>query len=218
MSDASRVTLVPDRGSQLTLILTADPDQAMPVGGFERSERLHRQSTSYFKAPSDGQMTLSLAVDTRLVGGPSIARRLQVLEEMGTRGEEDEPPKLKVISPRLPRVTPRTWVIATGGLKLGAQVTENGELVRQDFELTLDQYVQGQEIEEVRAGRTRTGATGKRRRRTIKTQKGDTLRAIAVRQLGSAGQWNLIREWNPKTFKTTDPDLPLAAGITVVLR
>jgi len=213
-----RVTLVPDRGSQLTLLLADDPDQALPVGGFEKSERLHRPSTSYFKAPSDAQTTLSLAIDLRLVEGPSMARRLQVLEEMGTRGDEDEPPKLKVICPRLPRLVPRTWVIAPGGLRLGAQVIEDGELVRQAVDLTLDQWVRGEEIEAVRAGRTRKSASGKRRRRTIKTRKGDTLRAIAVRQLGSAGQWTLIREWNKKRFEKTDPDLPLAAGIEVVLR
>lgn len=209
------VTLAPSRGSQLTLVIAGDPDQTVEVGGWESSARIERPAAKWWKAPGDGSLQLELAVDTRLVGGPDMARRLEVLRLMGVARNGEPPPTIRVVGGHLPLAVWRTWVMAANGLTLGARVVQDGQHLRQDVNVTLEPYDPADPIAPVRLGRTRKG--GKPRRRVIRSKKGDTIRAIALRQLGSISEWPAIRSWNP-ALKKIDPDAPLKTGTKVVLR
>jgi len=212
---AGRVLLDPSDGQSLTLVLAGDPDQSIAVGGWQESPRFGRVPATWYRGPDDGgDLTLSLAVDIRLVGGPDIARRLGVLRAMGRPVRSGgDPPSLRVRCVSLPLGT-GDWVMQ--GLQLGGQVVQSGELVRQDVQVTLSPFVKQAPLERVTMRSTRSKAN-KRRARVIQSRPGDTMRAIAVRQLGSSGSWAQIRAWN-KRLRKVDPDERLKTGTRVTLR
>lgn len=209
------ITLVPSVGSKLTLVINADPDQTVAVGGWESSARIGRPAAKWWRAPGDGSLELDLAIDTRLVGGPSMARRLEVLAAMGKKSKgREHPPGIIIVGGDLPLVDGK-WVMQT--LALGARTVLDGQHVRQHVSVGLEPHEPVSAIEPVRQGRTRSSLGAKRRRRVIRSVKGDTLRAISLRQLGTVSEWRSIREWNP-ALRKVDPDAPLRTGTKVVLR
>jgi hypothetical protein len=213
---AGRVELsyASDREQKLTLVYEDAPEQQVAVGGWASSARIGRPAVKWWQAPGDGTLTLNVAIDTRLVGGPDLARRLAVLAAMGQRVPGGKtPPTLRVTSTALPLADGIDWVMQS--LTTGKPVEKAGELVRQSVTIGLEVFEAVVSIDEIKPGRTRD-ADGARRRRVIQSRPGDTLRTISVRQLGSVGEWRLIREWNTALAKV-DPDAPLRTGTRVVL-
>lgn len=216
MPRGGMVTLAPSRGSKLTLIVTGAPDRGGGVGGWESSERPARAPAKWWKSQPEDTMSLPLMLDLHAIGGPSLERRLDVLYAMGRPRDDDEPPTITITGDIAARDKTRPWVMQN--ITLGDRLwTPTGELRRQQLTVELAGYQPLESITPVRPGRTRARLASKRRRREIRSQTGDTLRAIAVRQLGNAGGWREIRQWNPKLRKI-DPDERLATGTRVVLR
>jgi nucleoid-associated protein YgaU len=79
----------------------------------------------------------------------------------------------------------------------------------------LERFNDFQDISAVKVRSTRT--KGKRKRRTVTTRTHDTLRAVALRELGDSTRWKDLQRWNSK-LKRTDPDLPLRQGTHVSIR
>jgi phage protein U len=209
------VKLVPSRGSALTVTINGDPDGAGAIGGWESSERPLRRPARWWKSQPEDTLSLPCLLDLHATGGPSLERRLDVLYAMGQAGDEDEPPIIRLLGDVTPREQRVRWVLQ--GISRGRRLwTPAGALRRVELTLELEGYDGLDTIKPVQVKRTRT--SGKRRARVIRTQAGDTLRAIAVRQLGQSSEWKRIRSWNPRTFKSVDPDAPLRAGIKVTLR
>lgn len=210
------VKLVPSRGSPLTLIINGDPDGAGAIGGWESTERALRRPARWWKSQPEDTLSLPCLLDLYAIGGPGLERRLDVLYAMGQAGDEDEPPTIRLFGDVTPREQRVRWVLQ--GITRGKRMwTSTGDLRRIEVTLELEGYDGLDTIKPVAIKRTRS-TRGKRRARVIRTRKGDTLRAIAVRQLGQSDAWKRIRAWNPRVFKGVDPDEPLRPGIKVTLR
>lgn len=211
------VTLAPSRGSKLTLILDGNPDIGGGIGGWESSERAFQRPARWWKSQPEDTLSLPCLIDINAVGevAVTVERRLEVLRAMGQVDDDsDEPPTIAVVGD-VPVPPGSLWVMQ--GLTLAERMfRSDGSLRRQKLTVELEGYAPLDSIEPVAIKRTRR--KGKRRARTIKTRKGDTLRAIAVRQLGASDRWKDIRKWNTKRLGKVDPDAPLRAGITVTLR
>lgn len=203
-------------GAQLTLIRNGDIDGSGGVGGWQTSERVLREDADWWKSIPKSTRTLPCLLDIDATGGPSLERRLQVLYAMGQPDGENDPPPVRLLGDVDPIARAARWKL--DDIKLGAELFREDsptELRRQELTLELSTYSPARGVSQVSVKRTRD-SSGKRRRRTISARAGDTLRAIAVRQLGSSGDYKLIRSWNPK-LKRVDPDAPLRAGTKVVL-
>lgn len=213
---AGMVKLAPNNGaSPLTLILDGPPDRGGGVGGWNSTDRALRRPARWWGGQPEDTMSLPCILDIHATGGPSIERRLAVLYAMATAGDEVEPPTVLALGD-VPDDATKKWVIQN--IALGERLYQrDGSLRRQQLTIDLEGYDPLPSIKPVTIKRTRD-AKGKRKARVITTKKGDTLRLIAVRQLGQSDAWKSIRTWNPKSLKNTDPDAPLRAGIKVTLR
>ena len=212
-----RVHLTPSRGSDLTLILNAPPDRTGGVGGFEAVDRALRRPAKYWKSTPDDTMSLDCLLDIDAIGGPSIERRLRVLRDMGQPGDEDEPPTIKVDGDIWSEDQAITWVMASGGMTLGDRLwNPDGTLRRQQVKIDLERYDGVSEIEAIRVKSTRD-AKRRRRRRTTIAKGNDTLRGIALRELGDATRWKDLLKWNKK-LKGVDPDVRLRSGTHISIR
>ena len=216
---AGMVTLSPTRGVRLTLILNGPPDRAGGVGGWEVSERALNRPATWWKAPSQDTMSLDCTLDVDAIGGPDLERRLRVLRDMALPGDDDEPTTLVVQGDVWAEDTNVRWVIQD--VKLGERLfvgagPNAGKLRRQQVSIDLVRYVEVESIEALRVRRSRL-ASGKRRRRRYVVRRGDTLRAIAMRELGDATLWKDLRKWN-KNVRRADPDATLRTGLHLELQ
>jgi LysM repeat protein len=206
------IRLDPTYGRGVRLVMAGDPDQSWSGGWSQTPLASGAPVTWYGGAEDPGGLTLTAAIDLRIVAEQGLVRSLDALRRMRVAHHgNDQPPKIRIQCAALPLVQRGRWVMQ--GMQLGALVTRRGHTVRQDVTLTFERYGGLDDVDRVRPGRTRTGKN-ERRTRTIKTRPGDTLRAIAVRQLGSAGEWKKLRAANDKLKKIT-PDEPLRAGLRI---
>lgn len=213
------VRLLAETGTQLTLIIIGDIDRSGGVGGWAQSERMLVPDADYFKSTPKDALSIPCALDLEEVGGPSLERRLDVLYGMGGPVDSDDgyqPPAIRLLGD-VPTCRTQRWKLDDVKLgKLRFRRDAPDELRAIEVTLDLTTLNIGEPIGPVRIKRTRASTAGKRRQRTITARQGDTLRAIAVRQLGTSGQWTRLREWNPR-LKRVDPDVPLKAGTHLVL-
>jgi hypothetical protein len=211
------VKLAASNRTQITMILTGPPDRAGNVGGWETSERVLRPAADWWKTQTKGTISLPCMLDIdALKRSPSLEDRLHLLYRMGQSVAGQDPPAIRLFGD-VPAAHKQTWKL--DNISLGDRLFRPDmptALRRQELTVELSELVQATGVEKVSVKRTRDDA-GKRRRRNIRTRRGDTLRAIAVRQLGASSEYRHIQDWNPK-FKHTDPDAPLRTGLLVTLR
>lgn len=211
-----RVTFNPTRGSSLTLLVEKPPERSGGVGGWVASERAARRPAKWFKALPDDTYSWDLILDIDAVGGPSIERRLRVLRDMGQpSGPEGEPPAITVTGDLWSEDAAVQWVM-DGLTFAGRLFRPDGTLRRQFVTVQLSRYTPITEIEAVRIRPTRTRG-GRARRRSVKTAAGDTLRTVALRELGDGTRWKDLRKWNRRLART-NPDVRLRTGTTIVVR
>lgn len=209
------VRLEPSRGSTLTMILNAPPDRGGGIGGWQSSERALRRPAKWWQATPDDTMSLDCTIDLHAIGGPSVERRIQALREMGQPGDEDEPPSITITGDIWQPDQAINWVMQD--CKLGARLfTPDGMLRRQQVTIDLERYTPVDLIEPIRARGARA-AGGKRRNRAIRTRQGDTVRAIALRELSDATRWRDLRKWN-KPLRAIDPDMTLRTGTRIQIK
>lgn len=211
------VRLTPSRGSALTLILNGPPDRAGGVGGFETVEREGRRPAKYWKSSPDDTISLDCTLDLDAIGGPSIERRLRVLRDMGLPDDEDDPPFITLDGDIWVDDQTVEWVFASGGLSFGERLwNSDGTLWRQQVKIDLERFAPLDSIEAVRVRAARS-TRGKRRRRTTVAKGNDTLRGVALRELGDATRWKDLVRWNKK-LKGADPDARLRSGTHITIR
>lgn len=204
------VTLDPSRGSSLTLILSAPPERSGGVGGWVSSERSLARPAKWFKSIADDTMSLDCILDLDAVGGPPIERRLRVLRDMGLSSGDDDPPTLTVSGDVWDDDQNVTWVMV--GLSFGERLfNADGTLRRQHVKVDLERFTEVQTVEPLRVRTTRTTA-GARKRRVVIVRGSDTLRAVALRELGDATRWKDLQRWNKAKLTGVDPDAPLRVG------
>lgn len=217
---SGRVRMVNLKGDQLTFLTPPeDQDRSGGVGGWNETARpLHRPSHWWGGTPND-TLTLPLMIDLAEQTGTVEGRLATLYERFGRPvGDDDEPPGIMLLGDVLERDKRITWKLDE--VSIGAKRFDPAhvhKLLGVRLSLSLSRLTTAAEIERVTVRRTRGPKGGKRRQRTIRTQKGETLRGLAVRYLGSSSEWTSIRKWNPK-LKRTDPDARLRGGLKVLLK
>lgn len=208
------VTLIPDTGDSVPMILNAEPDRSGGVGGWQATERAQRRPGKWWSSTPDDTMSLDCTLDVDVFPGTSIEDHLRALRDMGQpTGQLDEPPSLKVHGDVWADDRNVTWVITD--VKLGARLwNSDGTLRRQQVSVDLERFDAIEEVEAIKV--TSTRKKGERRRRTISALQGDTLRTIALRELGNGSRWKDIRTWNKRLAKV-DPDQPLRRATHVAI-
>jgi hypothetical protein len=210
-----RVNLNPSRGSDLTMILAGPPDRGGGVGGFEAVDRSLRRPAKFWKGTPDDTISLDCIIDLDAIGGPSVERRLRVLRDMGQPGDEDEPPTIALDGDVWEEDKAIDWVMSNW--TLGERLwNPDGTLRRQAVKVDLERFEGVSEIKAIRVKSTRD-AKRRRRRRTAIAKGNDTLRAIALRELGDATRWKDLVKWNKK-LKGVDPDVRLRSGTHISIR
>lgn len=211
-----RVSLNPSRGSGLTLLVEEPPERGGGVGGWQSSDRSGRRPAKWFKSTPDDTYSWKLILDLDAVGGPSIERRLRVLRDMGQPGGEEEPPFIRVIGDLWSEDASLDWVMQD--MTLGERLwTPEGVLRRQHVTVALERYTPLDEVEAVRVRTTRAAGGKRPRRRVVQARGADTLRVIALRELGDPSRWKDLRRWNQK-LRRADPDASLRTGTHVTIR
>lgn len=209
-----RVSFNPSRGSSLTLLVEEPPERGGGVGGWVSSERSGRRPAKWFKSLPDDTYSWKLIIDLDEVGGPSVERRLRVLRDMGQPGNEAEPPTIRVLGDLWNEDASLDWIMQDWSL--GDRLwTPEGVLRRQHVTVALERYTPLDEIEATRIRSTRTGR--KPRRRQVVARGNDTLRVIALRELGDPTRWKDLTRWN-KTLRRADPDARLRTGLHITIR
>lgn len=211
-----RVRLVPSRGSDLTMILNKEPDRGGGVGGFEATERALRRPAKWWKGSPDDTYSLDCTIDIDAIGGPSVERRLRVLRDMGLPGDDpDGPPSITLDGDVWDSDKNIRWVMED--IAFGERLwNPDGTLRRQQVTVSLSRFEDLATIEAIRVKPTRTKSR-KRRRRTTVARGSDTLRAVALRELGDATRWKDLVRWNKK-LKGVDPDARLRTGTHISIR
>jgi hypothetical protein len=205
------VKLVADTGATLTLILLDNPDRTGGVGGWQASERQTRVDADWFKSRTKGALSLPCALDLFGSPGPSLERRLAVLYRMGQAGDADAPPAIRLAGD-VPRSREQAWKL--DDIAQGAQRFRPDDPTKLRYvavTLSLSELNVAEEIDMVSVRRSRT-KSGNRKHRTVTVRQNDTIRIIAVRELGQSGQWVTVRDLNKK-LKKVDPDQPLRRGL-----
>lgn len=215
MPRGGMVTLNPSRGSSLTLIVRSPPDRSGGVGVWSTTERDRRAPVKWFKNQSDDTMIFDLLLDIDAIGGPSIERRLRVLRDMGQPSGQDDPPTIRVDGDIWSEDQNITWVMTDWSLG-ERSFNGDGTLRQQQVKVELTRYGAVSEIEPLRVSTTR--AKGQRKRHTVVVAGNDTLRAVALRELGDATRWKDLQRWNQAKLKGVDPDARLRTGTHLVVR
>jgi phage protein U len=211
------VELTPSSGPKLTLILNAEPERTFGVGGYEASERLMRRPAKWYKQIPDDTMVLDCTLDIDAIGGPSIERRIEVLRDMGLAGSNASPPTITLDGDVWENDKSLEWVIQDQGLTLGPRLwNPDGTLRRQQVSISLERMNDSTDIEPTQQTSTRSGA--RRRRHVAVTKVGDTLRAVALRELGDSTRWKDIKSWNKTRLRKVDPDVILRTGTHLTIR
>lgn len=212
------ITLQPKLGPQLTLIVLGPPDRSGGVGGWNAADRSGRTPGKWWQSVPDDALSIECALDLS-VPGASIEARVVQLKSLGKPRPDNnnEPTPLRIAGDIHADDRPRWWVISD--VKWGERLFlqgGNGLLERQHVALDFELYSPIGEISTATVGASR-GKRGKRKRRVVVAHTHDTLRAIALRELGNPGRWNDLRKWNTRLRKT-DPDSPLRRGTRITVR
>lgn len=212
------VTLTPEGGgAALTLIMNGPPDRSGGIGGWASVERSGRRPGKWWQSQPDEAMSIECTLDMHALPGPSVEKRIADLQALGRPSVDlkTEPPVLRLSGDVLPIDKAVRWVMSD--LKFGERLYfSDGKLRRQVVTVDLERYNDVSEIEAVQVTRTRRAGKA-RRRRTVVAHTHDTLRAIALRELGNPSRWTDLRQWNTR-LKKVDPDAPLRRGTRITIR
>lgn len=215
MPRGGMVRLDPSRGSSLTMILNKEPDRGGGVGGHQAVERSLRRPAKWFKAQPDDTISFDCTIDIDAIGGPSVERRVRVLRDMGQPSDTEDPPTITVDGDIWDDDKNVTWVMQDWSL--GARLwNSDGTLRRQQVTVSLERFNPLDEIQPIRIKSTRKG--GRRRRHVVVARGSDTLRAIALRELGDQARWKDIQKWNKTKLRRVDPDQRLRTGLHLTIR
>lgn len=208
--------LRPNRGKPVTLLNDGPPDRAGGVGGWETSDRMGSPPGRWFSGQAVETMSLPCILDRHeQKGHTTVEDRLSALYAMGRAGRHAHPPHIRVLGDIRPFDKRLTWIMQD--ISLGDRsMLEPGVIRQQHLTISLEGWYGIPHVTSASVKRTRNGSD-KPKTHTIHTRAGDTLRAIAVRELGGSGRVSDIKSWNAR-FKRTDPDAPLRAGIKVLIK
>lgn len=219
LPDSGQIVLIASNGSTFKTLRGGELGRTGGVGGWQTSQRVFRGPASWYQAPTLASLSIPCILDLgELPAGGTLDSRMKTLYKMGQPGKDgSDPPSIQLFGDvtsrergliwRLDEIDNAEWLWKPG---------DHTQLRRVTFTLSLTQLEQSTGIEPLSVRSTRdTASTAKTRTITVKA--GDTLRSIAVRQLGQSSDYTQIQGWNPSVAKA-DPDAPLRAGLKLVIR
>lgn len=223
MPPSGMVTIWADGERAVTAILMDDPDAEIAAGSYEDLERFGDSPIGRYT----GRELDSMALDLRIVAGTTTRGNRRVEDDLASlvalaRPEKgnDRPGGVWVIG-EVPFPSNQLLRI-DGKIKLGKRryFTPTGSVRTLRYQQLSVSFV---ELETASSAANATpkrsrDSKGKRRTRTIRTRYGDTVRTVAVAELGNGARWTEIRGWNLKTLAKTDPDARLRAGTKLVIK
>jgi hypothetical protein len=200
-------------------------------GGWETIDRPHDKQLLNWKGRSAAIMTLAIVLDGFATGGEKLVpppgsyggKVTHIRVKQSQSVEADVRQLEKFAQPTLNKhnqiIGPPIAIKVNGGGALPHDIDnashlrwviqsidwgdalwdDNGDRIRQAATLTLWEWVEPDEIGILKPKKGQP----KDKHRVIKTQKGDTLKTLAKKYLGSANLWRRFRELNPKF---TDPN------------
>lgn len=201
-------------------IIMGDPDRDGSVGGWQQSTVLLAEDADYWTGRPKASASWPLLLHaTALPGDRSVEDRLDELYWLGQSHGGEDPPAVRLTGDVPARDRRVQWKI--DNIALGARRYQYGGYGRDLLSLAITLSLSSRrlvgEVEQVALRDTRDRKGDRRQRAPIKTRQGDTLRAIAVRELGGSSDWVKLRQWNPGLRKV-DPDDPLRRGTRVALK
>lgn len=208
-----RTLLVADEPPvSVTLLTVEQPDADGGVGGWEEVQRDGRPPAIVHVGEPRATVSLSLMLDRDELGlwdQGGIEWRLTQLYNMGRKHPETgEPARILLLGDR-PAYNP-LWVIDS--LKPTVKLkTPDGRLRQVAVSIGLSEWVDASLAVTLPPASTRS-TRGKTKTRFYVTRQGDTLRRVALAQLGSQGEWRALREANKSRLKGVDPDALLKPG------
>lgn len=216
--ESGRIVLVASNGTSFVALIAGDADRTGGVGGWQSSQRIFRKPAAWFQAPVPSAVTYPIMLDIdELPAGGTLESRLDTLYAMGNPSSTgDNPPSIRLLGD-VPTERRIIWKLDT--VEQTSRLFSPGDfksLRRVSITIALSELDRVSGIEPLSVRSTRDTASSPRTR-TIITKTGDTLRSIAVQQLGQSSDFTQIQAWNP-TLKKTDPDMPLRPGLKIVLK
>lgn len=213
---AGLVTIANQAGTSVTLALSEPASVTAPVGGWNRLDRVTGPAASDYTVRPPAGLSLSTFLHRDLLAGGDVPAVLRRLTAMGQPpAGQDVPLPVQVVGDV--ETDPATLWCITGLTVEGAvYVPGTSTVLAIRVPVTLEEYVRQDVVTAVTVASTRTKA-GTRRRRTIRARKGDSLRTIAVRELGRSSDWKKLRDWNPRLGRL-DPDAVLKVGARLQVR
>jgi hypothetical protein len=185
------VTLTCDNPiARIVFLLGEDaPTFSGGYGGWSEVERPKRSPIAHWNGSPARRLELSLILDG-FASGRSVDTDLFVLSRLATASGLTDPPKVRVEGEAIPGQLLIEWVIEDLTWQATA-LDDAGARTRVGVSLTLLEAVNDDLIE--RSPRKRT--------KTYKVKKGDTLATIAASQLGLGSRWREVLKLNPKFTK-----------------
>lgn len=203
-------------GAAVTMIRNGDIDFTGGVGGWQTSDRVLRRAASWWQATPLRTGTIPTLLDFDALPIDSVEGALNDLYAMGQPIGDGDPPAVRV-SGDAPRMAGIDWRLDE--IELGAILYRPHaptKLRRIEMTLTFTELKLASGVSKVSVRRTRDSSTVSKTRQ-VTVRAGDTLRSIAVKQLGQSSDYTQIQGWNASVAHT-DPDAPLRAGIVLILK
>lgn len=212
-----QVRIWADGEPTVTALLLEVRDATIGGGVWEDLPRDGQAPIADFTGRSLDAMTLALRLE-RGVTGPSVERALKDLTSLSRPEPGLRTPGGVWVMGEVPHAYPK--LLRLSEPQLGKRRYLSGAppqpLRYYELEVTLTELVIARATAQATPRRTRD-QRGKRRVRVVRTRAGDTLKLLAIAELGNVTRWRDLREWNP-AFRKTDPDARLRAGLKVTIR
>ena len=187
-----------DDGQQVSALNGEEDPDITGFGGWETKDRPKDSPVTVWRGSPSVRMVLDLVFDG-FSSGESVRSDCNQLQSWAwpTSSKSTRTARIQATGELIPLGAGRVWVI--DDLNWGEGIADGSLLLRRQVTVSLLEY-QAPDLAKVKTVSS-----------SYKTQKGDTLRKIASKLLGSSKRWTEIRDLNPK-LKLRDPSRRLKPG------
>jgi hypothetical protein len=204
---------------QVSVALRETPSVTGGVGGWTTVDRPGRDPIAWWSGGVAYTLTINGVLDAHhhpAWDDEDLPARLQRLYALGRRsGGRLTPPSIVLLGDTQDQHTRDggEWVMTA--LTPGQRVHRRGRLASVEVDIELASYEFATPVTGGAVRRTRRTATSKAKR-VVTTRRGDTVRGVAIRELGQQSAWSAIIKANGR-LKGVMPDEPLRPGMRLVM-
>lgn len=176
---------------QVVALLDDDAESTSGYGGWEEIERVGRKPITAFRGSPTLKKTLPIILDGYMKREP-VDELMRAIERMARSEDEQEPPTVRLVGPV--RHADRSWVLTEIDWGEVIRRSPDGAYLRQHAVLSFTEFVDAKTAISKPGKRPKGKKKSKARRHRVK--KGETLRTIASKYLGSPKRWKEIADLN----------------------